>query len=329
MTQDGSTPNPSAPTEAPSPIADLTYRTYDGPLHTRALRWWIVALAGLRATVRLKGFWIVAALALMPYLIIALQLYLQGITQGAAASMNPFVQATPGQKYAAQFFQALQWQMLFLFIVGLVVGAGSIARDNQANALLVYLSKPLTKADYVLGKWIAVFLAIYAVALAPALILYLYCLLSYTSAGFLKEEPWLLLRIVGACAVPAAVHSSLLIGFSSWSRTGRMAGAFYAGLYFLGNFVTAIYWGVRYRGNLGEGVLERHLNVEGAISGLAQNILGVSQRMPTMMRHSGAMNVVTLDPPRLGVVLALAIGLCAAGIVAARLRIRAVEVVRG
>ena len=327
MTDNGSVTE-GAPGSSASPIADLTYRTYDGPLHTRALRWWIVALSGIRATIRLKGFWIVAALALLPYLILALQLYLQGLSQGAASGINPFAQTARGQKYASQFLQGLQWQMLFLFITGLVVGSGSIARDNQANALLVYLSKPLTKADYLLGKWIAMFLSIFAVAFVPAFVLYLYCLLSYTSE-FLRDEPWLLLRIIGACAVPAAVHSSLLLGFSAWSKTGRMAGAFYAGFYYLGNVVTAIYWSVRYRGNLGQGVLERHLNVEGAISGLAQNILGVSQRMPTMMRHSGTLDVVTIDPPRLWAVLALALGLCVAGIVAARLRIRAVEVVRG
>ncbi len=315
-----------APTTA-SPIADLTYRTYDGPLHTRAMRWWIVALSGLRAIAKQKGFWIVAALAVLPYLIVALQLYM--MSMATSGGMNMFTQTTPGQKYAAQFFQGLQNQLLFLFIAGLVVGSGCIARDNQANALLVYLSKPLTKADYLLGKWMTVFLSLFAVALAPAFLLFLYCLLSYTSQGFLREEPWLLLRIVGACAVPAAVHSSLLVGFSAWSKTGRMAGAFYAGLYYLSNFVVTIYWAVRFRANFGQGILERHLHVQGAIEGVAQNILGVTQRMPTMGRRTGAMEMVSLAPPNVWVVLALAAGLCCLGIVAARLRIRAVEVVRG
>ncbi len=62
MTDDALVPTAPADPAAASPIADLTYRTYDGPLHTRAMRWWIVALSGLRATIKQKGFWIVGAL---------------------------------------------------------------------------------------------------------------------------------------------------------------------------------------------------------------------------------------------------------------------------
>ena len=42
---------------------------------------------------------------------------------------------------------------LFLLFIALLAGAGSIANDNRANALLVYLSKPCRKVDYLFGKW--------------------------------------------------------------------------------------------------------------------------------------------------------------------------------
>ena len=91
------TPTPNAP------IADLSYRSYDGPLHTRAARWWIVTLASLRLAVKKKGFWIAAAISLLPYLIILLQLYLQSRATAIRAP-NPLSTDVPGQKFAAQFF---------------------------------------------------------------------------------------------------------------------------------------------------------------------------------------------------------------------------------
>ena len=39
-----------------------------------------------------------------------------------------------------------------MFFVTVYVGAGLIANDRRANALQIYLSKPLTRAEYVVGK---------------------------------------------------------------------------------------------------------------------------------------------------------------------------------
>lgn len=310
------------------PIADLSYRTYDGPLHSRRARWWIVALNSLRLSKQKKGFWISAAISTLPYLFIVLQLYLQSRTQ-APSGINPFDNSTPGQKYAANFFQAYSLQAFFLFIIALMVGSGSIALDNRSNALLVYLSKPITKTDYLIGKWMGIFLALFAVSFVPSLILYLYCLLSYYGDGFLKQEPWLWLRMIGACAVPAAVHASLLIGFSAWSKTPRMAGAIYAGVFFIGQFVCMATWGIMTNGHMERGVLIRHLNIDGVIKGLGQNIYGVALRMPTWNNVKGGMEVFSIEPPSLRGVLLLGAALCVIGIAAARLRIRAVEVVKG
>jgi len=51
-------------------INDQTYQNYTGPLRTRAVRWWVVALALLRTRINKKslGFWILSAILLVIYL---------------------------------------------------------------------------------------------------------------------------------------------------------------------------------------------------------------------------------------------------------------------
>ncbi|MGV3722269.1 MAG: ABC transporter permease [Actinomycetota bacterium] len=313
---------------APSgpPIADLTYRDYNGPLHTRAIRWWIVAASGLRMLIRKPGFWIVAALALFPYVFAGLMLWAEG--QGMLRQVGMLPNYPPDQKYAAQFFGAQKGQWLWLFVVAMMAGASSIAADNRANALLVYLSKPLTKGDYLLGKWMGIFLAVYVVALVPALVLYLFCLISFLDAGFLKNEPWLIFRIAGAVALPAAVHASLLVGFSAWSKTPRIAGAAYAALFLLGNTISGVIWAIRYRGDLSEGILVRHLSINGIIDGLAQNLYGVTLLTVAGHRRRG-LETIALDPPLLWAMLLIGAVVVALGIGAARAKINAVEVIRG
>src|SRR5262249_40258353 len=152
---------------------------------------------------------------------------------GGAAQMQT-------QHWASWFMRALPWSMFFLVALTMVVGAGSIANDNRANALLVYLSKPVTKLDYLVGKWVGVFVMLFSVAFVPALILYLYCLLSFRSEGFFTSDRLLLGKVLLVTAIGAALHTSLILGFSSWSKSALMAGALYAAFYFLGVAIAPI-----------------------------------------------------------------------------------------
>ena len=53
---------------------------------------------------------------------------------------------------AETFRQFLEQQDIFVFFITVYVGAGLIANDRRANALQIYLSKPLTRAEYIFGK---------------------------------------------------------------------------------------------------------------------------------------------------------------------------------
>lgn len=298
-----------------SPIADLSYRNFEGPLKPRALRWWIVALATLRPAIKKPGFWVLVALSVLPYLLTGFFLYLR--SQAGIPSMGE----NPDSKYAVALWNALSTQGLFLFLMALTVGSGCIAADNQANALLVYLSKPITKGDYLLGKWMGVFLVLFGLAFVPGFCLYSFCLFSYTSDGFLRDDPVLLMRLLGASLVPAVLHASLIVGFSAWSKTARMAGAFYAGVYFITLTIAAALSPHTLDGDTLTTTqqLTRHLSVDGIIKGVSQGIYRITH---------GPMGI-NLGTPPLAPLLLIAIVVCAAGIAAARTKVRAVEVIGG
>ena len=313
------------PTTRPaSPIADLSYRGYDGPLSTRLIRWWIVALAGIRLNVKKWWFWALAALCALPYLGTGIMLFANGLPIGGTTNFT----RTFYESFAAGFEQFL------LFVVALIVGSSSISADNRANALLVYLSKPVTKGDYLLGKWVGVFLLLFAVVLVPALILYLACLLSFTGQGFFRDDPWLSGRSALACVVAAAIHASLILGFSSWSKSPRMAGAIYASLYLVSGIVAgiagSIYTAVSASsGQAARGILISHLSIGGIIKGLAQNIYHLTEHSMRFDRKAMQPVRIDLTPPTFWVMLALALAMIVVGLVATRAKVRAVEVVRG
>ena len=165
--------------------------------------------------------------------------------------------------------------------------------------------------------------------LVPALVFYIYCLLSYTSDGFLTNEPTLILKVLVAAMAPGFVHASLLVGFSAWSKTPVIAGVFYAGFYFLTLTMSFNLWQILHRGRPQEGVLLQHLSVGGMIGGLERNILGVTAHWTRFFPRAAEIRSLVIPPPDITTVLAITGLFCLAGIVAARMRVRAVEVVRG
>ncbi|MGO8672810.1 MAG: ABC transporter permease [Capsulimonadaceae bacterium] len=300
-----------------SPIADRTYRNYDGPVRTRALRWWIVALSVIRTVFHKPVFWILCIAAMFPY-----------VGAGVGIEMGTMMSGAGGQAqslpYVWQFYSALQGQDFMLFFIALVVGTDCIAGDLRANALMMYLSKPITKGDYLFGKWIGVFLPLYVVSIAPAALIYSFSALGLFGGGFLKAEPALIWRLIIATAIPAVVHASLLVGFSAWSTSGRIAGAAYAGLCLFTYLVASIFGDLQLRFHHVSGLLVVHLSVFGAANGLAQVVYNAHEpgspfsSPPPALPHAFFWEM-----------LGLCVLLSGLGIMAARARINAVEVVRG
>jgi ABC-2 type transport system permease protein len=323
---------PAAIANEASVLADLTYRNYTGPRRIHAVRWWTITSLAIRLNFKKPAFLIIAGIGLLPYLFAGLRILFEAVVGGGASELLGGG-ATP--KYAGLLYGALvggflqMGQAFSLFILALIAGAGCIAADNRANALLVYLSKPVTYGDYLIGKWAGVFLSVYLVSVVPALVLYLFCLVSFLHDGFLSTEPWLIVHVLLATAVPGIIHASLLLGFSAWSKSPRVAGALYAALYVVGGLATDIISVIRHHGFRQANHIEQYFSVGGAIHGLTQDIYGVTLNLSMMHRFSGESFSITDSPPSFALMLAIGGGLVAAGLIAARLKIRAVEVVSG
>ncbi len=319
-----------------SPIADLSYRNYDGPLDPPALRWWVIARAMMNLNLKRRVLWLFVALSGWYYVGMIFVLF---IFDQFAASTPAF----PGAPNPAkEFFGRIIWkdqflhgfsygQMLFMAIL-LTIGAGSIANDNRANALLVYLSKPISKLDYVMGKWFGVFLPLLLISSVPALVFYLYGALSYSSYGFISSDPWLLVKVMIALPITAAIQASVIVGVSSLFSQGRLAGAAYAGVYFVSNFFTQLMKGTWFGLSHGGGGVPMaksavanlfYASFDGINIGIFKAILGTDGSMPFGIPG----NAPAVPRPPLLPMLLIGAAISAVCLVVAWSRVRAVEVV--
>lgn len=237
-----------------SPIADLSYRPYDGPLNSPSARWWVIAKVHTLKAFRNRFYWLFVALSGWYYLVVLTVVFVTQLMAGNAANVASGAGAGAEANDIArqfQFVDRLLWKHQFLhgfsygqltfLIITLMVGAGAIANDNRSNALLVYLSKPCTKMDYLAGKFFGVWIPIFTAMVVPSLFFFLYGLMSYRGYGFGIYAPSFL-NLLAAMALAAGLHTSIMLGISSLLKQGRVAGIIYGAMYMITNLFTFMIW---------------------------------------------------------------------------------------
>jgi len=209
------------------PIHDQGYRRYSGG-KTRGRGWTVIARNGIRLFLGKKGFLGLMLLSWFPFFVRAVQIY-------AAANLPQAAFLAPK---AETFRQFLDQQEIFVFFVTVYIGAGLIANDRRANALQIYLSKPLTRAEYVFGKLAILMTFLLMVTWVPAILLLLIQIAFAGSLAFIKNNAFLLPAITVFAFVQATVVAATMLALSSLSNSSRYVGILYAAVLF---FTQAIY----------------------------------------------------------------------------------------
>jgi hypothetical protein len=129
------------------------------------------------------------------------------------------------------FRDFLTRQQFFVFIITIVLG-GLIADDRRANALQLYLSKPLTRVEYIVGKAAPLLILILGVTLLPALCLLIVQIVFSGSFSFLTNNLFVLPAITLASLARALLSTFMILALSSLSKSRRFVAVMYAGLIF-------------------------------------------------------------------------------------------------
>lgn len=214
------------------PIHDQSYRRYGGGKASPGRAWTVIAWAGILNMIRKRAFMGLLIFAWLPFVIRTVQIYLA----------TNFPQASMFAPNAETFRQFMEQQEFFVFIVTIYVGAGLIANDRRANALQIYLSKPLMRSEYIAGKAAVLFFFLSLVTWVPAILLLLLQVLFAGSFEFLKTNLFLFPAITVAGLLQVLVATFTILALSSLSKSSRYVGILYAGVIF---FTAAIY-GVMY-----------------------------------------------------------------------------------
>src|SRR5436305_11583523 len=142
------------------PIHDQGYKRYGGS-RAGGRAWLVMFRTGVLGMFSNRRWIFLMIAAWIQFVVRAVMFYF-------AANFSQAAMAAPT---AATFRDFFDKQDLFVFLVTVTLGAVSIAEDRRANALQIYLSKPLTRLEYICGKLSVLVVFLLLITWLPAVLL--------------------------------------------------------------------------------------------------------------------------------------------------------------
>ena len=153
-------------------VYEHTYKRYQGPLTPDWNRFLVIPRHAFRDVFKSKLFTAFFAICFIPLLVEAVLIYLHHNVNALALLRVNVRELIPVD---ASFFETfVDLQGGFAFLVTLLVGPPLVAKDLRNNALPLYLCRPFSRAEYVLGKMAVLLLLLSLITLIPQLLLFFF-----------------------------------------------------------------------------------------------------------------------------------------------------------
>ena len=216
--------------ESRGELFDLGYQHYDGPREGRMRARKALWTNGLRSVLGL-GRGLLPKVFPSILFIIALALALMLVV---ATSVAP----DPGIPDAAGYGQILSF---FLLLFAAVMAPDLLCADRRDNVIHLYLVRPLSPADYVGARWLALFALLVAVVYAGQIVRFAgVTLAAETPLDYLRDNWQDIPRILAGGLVLAVFATTTTLAVSAFTTRRAYATAFIIGVVFVSVPVAAI-----------------------------------------------------------------------------------------
>lgn len=215
-------------------VYEHNYKPYVGPLTPEWSRFLVIPRHAYRDVFASKLFTGFFALCFLCPLVMAILIYLHHNLTAMAIFQIDLRDLVPINGLFFHFFVGFQTGLAFLLTV--LMGPPLISRDLANNALPLYLCRPLSRAEYVIGKMSVLMILISAITWIPGELLFLFQ--SYLEgAGWAGRNLW----IAGAVFVGSWTWILLLallsVTISAWVKWRLAASAALFGLFIMSNAI--------------------------------------------------------------------------------------------
>ena len=218
-------------------VLERSYKRFDGVLAPEWSRFLIIPRHAVRNVFRSKLFTAFFALSFIWPLVCAILIYLHHNIEALGILKIDIRNLLP---IDASFFQNyVIVQGTIGFFLAMLVGPQQVSRDLTNNALPLFLCRPFTRSEYVVGKMSIVIILLSTVTWIPGLILFL--LQSYLEGwSWFVDNIWMASAIFIGSLVWILLLALMSQAISAWVKWLIAARAALLGLFFIPTIFAAI-----------------------------------------------------------------------------------------
>jgi ABC-2 type transport system permease protein len=248
-------------------VYEHTYKPYEGKLTPAWSRFLVLPRYAYQDLFKYKLFTSLFVLCYVCPLIYTVLIYLRHNTAALSIfgiSNLDVVRAFPIGGGFFFIFINIQTSLAFIFTV--IIGPVLISRDMANNALPLYLCRPFSRFEYIIGKMSVLLILLSLITWVPGLLLFLFN--SYLEGGGWMAENWWIANAIFTLSFSWLVILSLLAtAFSAWIKWRTAASA---ALFVIFIIPTPIGFVIQKMFDTNKGHM---LNLAMAFNGLSKNLL--------------------------------------------------------
>jgi ABC-2 type transport system permease protein len=224
-------------------IREQGYRHWRGSYTSHTFRWWTVCKQALRATLfnkfRLVGFLLFACLVWSFYFFYGIFWFFAGTSGGGELLFGVARCPDADCTLRSNLYDTVRaWEILMVPIFVGMVASPLVSNDLRSNALYIYLSKPMLRRDYILGKLAAAVLLAVPVTILPNLFVWLMAMGSRDRFTQFHDAYEILFEMVWVQLIILVVMSFAVLAASSLTKRWWVAFASVTGGYFILHLVS-------------------------------------------------------------------------------------------
>lgn len=218
------------------PVFDQGYQRLDAPILPPSVRWWPIFREATLPQLKRRMILVLMAMSCGKLTVYSILLALRlRAGHSPMAAMMPTLDSLRVVRFVTGDGYGGQW--VWLAALGAVLGGGLIARDVQTGALRLYLSRPLSRFDYCLGKVASLLLFFGVVILGPALLLVGFHAAATGETTHLRLDGPTLPALLAVGLSWVVLGSLIVAALSATLGSPRLAGLAWLGYLLLGDML--------------------------------------------------------------------------------------------
>ena len=206
------------------------YQRYQGPITSRWARFLVLPRFAWRRLFQQRLIDLLLVVALIWPLLCAIFIYISNhadLLKGMDKGFQSFIEVK-----GKFFIVFMQVQATFAILLAALAGPGLIAPDLANNALPLYFSRPLSRADYALARLTTLFGLLSLITWVPGLILF--GMQIGMAGGSWFSENWRIgIGIVAGFAIWIVLVSLVALAASAYVKLRVVAGGLVLGFFFV------------------------------------------------------------------------------------------------